>query len=88
MGQPFEPGPSERAIFADATISEGHNEQNRAANEYNKIQGGWTSLHTSSHLNGRFPAGGNISMLDGHTEWRNFKLQHVRTDGSEPTFWW
>jgi len=32
---------------------------------------GGTTVRTA-HLNGRLPAGGNITFLDGHIEWRNF----------------
>jgi prepilin-type N-terminal cleavage/methylation domain-containing protein/prepilin-type processing-associated H-X9-DG protein len=72
-GQEFEPGPSSRVVVADATLS---NTANR------------TGGHSSAHLNGPLPAGGNVLMLDGHAEFRNFAQQQVRTDGSAPHFWW
>ena len=43
------------------------------------------------------PAGGNVTMLDGHVEWRNYKLMIRRTDkstgvsqdsGTGPAFFW
>jgi len=27
-------------------------------------------------------------MLDGHTEWRKFQAMVIRTDGTDPAFWW
>jgi prepilin-type processing-associated H-X9-DG protein len=52
------------------------------------VDGGWRG-HQSPHLasNGRLPEGGNLTMLDGHAEWRKFDRQRVRTDG-DPSFWW
>jgi prepilin-type processing-associated H-X9-DG protein len=34
------------------------------------------------------PAGGNQLMLDGHSEWHKFAQMVIRTDGSDPAFWW
>ncbi|HMO64067.1 MAG TPA: type II secretion system protein [Verrucomicrobiota bacterium] len=84
----FDPGPSERVIAADGTISSGANENNRGVNRYTRIDGGWRG-HQAPHLagNGRIPEGGNMVMLDGHAEWRRFERLRVRTDG-EPSFWW
>jgi prepilin-type processing-associated H-X9-DG protein len=43
----------------------------------------------SAHLDRRFPAGGNLAMLDGHVEWRKFEDTTARTSsGSSPVFWW
>lgn len=81
------PSASERVLLADATISAGNNEANRSFNGYTGIQGGWSKLHRSPHLNGKLPSGGNLGMLDGHVEWRKFPLMHVRTLQG-PYFWW
>ena len=85
-GAEFEPGPSSRVIVADATLS---NTANRTGGNRNftKVDGGWAG-HSSAHLNGQLPAGGNVLMLDGHAEFRKFAQQEVRTDGSVPHFWW
>lgn len=80
--------PSERTVLADATISLGSDEKTRERNNYTAIKGGWSGVHRTSHLNGKMPAGGNLVMLDGHSEWRPFKKMVVRTDGSDPSFWW
>jgi prepilin-type processing-associated H-X9-DG protein len=82
------PGPSERVVAADGTISSGQNETDRSRNRYTKIDGGWRG-HQAPHLdsNGRLPEGGNLLMLDGHAEWRKFARMRIRTDG-DPSFWW
>ena len=80
------PGPSERVIVADGTISDGDNEKDRTKNRYTKIDGGWKG-HQAPHLAGKLPAGGNLLFLDGHAQWRKFTEMKVRTDGG-PSFWW
>jgi prepilin-type N-terminal cleavage/methylation domain-containing protein len=87
-GSSYEPGPSLRVIAACATISEGQNQTDRTRNNYTKITGGWIKPHCTSHLNGTMPAGGNQLMLDGHSEWHKFAQMVIRTDGSDPAFWW
>jgi type II secretory pathway pseudopilin PulG len=77
---------TERVVAADGTLSMGQNEKDRSRNRYTKIDGGWTG-HQAPHLNGSIPAGGNLLMLDGHSEWRNFDRMRVRTSG-DPSFWW
>ncbi|MBM3900882.1 MAG: type II secretion system protein [Verrucomicrobia bacterium] len=85
-GTEYNPGASDRAIVADATLSQGMNETDRSKNRYTKVDGGWKG-HQAPHLNGRLPSGGNLLMADGHGEWRRFDKMRVRTDG-DPTFWW
>jgi prepilin-type N-terminal cleavage/methylation domain-containing protein len=89
--------PSERPLIADVTISaRGQNSTNpQTQNGYNwtKINGGWPD-HRTSHLLRSFPMGGNITMLDGHTEWRKFRnpnypmLPRTNPNSGSPTFWW
>jgi prepilin-type N-terminal cleavage/methylation domain-containing protein/prepilin-type processing-associated H-X9-DG protein len=82
---------SDRVMLADATLSDPgqNNEAARYRYNYTEIQGGYSKKHTSPHLNGRIPDGGNLGMLDGHVEWRKFPLMHVRTTSTgNPTFWW
>jgi prepilin-type N-terminal cleavage/methylation domain-containing protein/prepilin-type processing-associated H-X9-DG protein len=88
------PSPTERPLIADVTISEPGQNSPVAAYQttYNwtKINGGWPN-HRTSHLNKASPIGGNITMLDGHVEWRKFKTPMLpRTDpaSGSPTFWW
>jgi prepilin-type N-terminal cleavage/methylation domain-containing protein/prepilin-type processing-associated H-X9-DG protein len=85
-GQEFEPGPSSRVLVADATLSNSAT-RTGANRNFTKVDGGWAG-HSSAHLNGALPAGGNLLMLDGHSEYRAFARQEVRTDGSAPHFWW
>jgi prepilin-type processing-associated H-X9-DG protein len=51
------------------------------------VQGGFGKPHTSPHLIGNLPAGGNLGMLDGHVEWRKFQDMQIRS-ASGPFFWW
>jgi prepilin-type processing-associated H-X9-DG protein len=41
-------------------------------------------------LNGLIPLGGNVGMLDGHVEWRNFTnmLPRAGSGASAPFFFW
>ena len=86
---------SERVLLADATLSLGNNEVDRAGNTYLNIWGGysdthpkgWGKLNRTSHLAGTMPAGGNLTMLDGHVEWRKFATMHPRCL-VQPFFWW
>jgi len=82
-----QPPPSERVVSADATLSVGSNEADRARNRYTAVFGGSTTPHRSPHLAGKLPAGGNLVFLDGHTEWKPFQKMRVRTE-ADPTFWW
>jgi prepilin-type N-terminal cleavage/methylation domain-containing protein/prepilin-type processing-associated H-X9-DG protein len=76
--------PSERTVVADATLSV----RVGSLTNFAAIKGGWSGVHRTSHLNGTTPAGGNLAMLDGHAEWRPFRKMVVRTDGTDPSFWW
>lgn len=84
---------AERVLFACATISNStdNNPMQRFSATYNytAVKGGYPKPHTSPHLKGKFPSGGHVSMLDGHTEWRKFDKMTVRATGQgSPTFWW
>ena len=86
-GQEMLASPSDRVVIADAVISDGDDQVNRANNRYHDVSGGWPN-HRTSHINGaNYPNGGNLLFLDGHVEWRPFKQMVVRTDGYA-TFWW
>jgi prepilin-type N-terminal cleavage/methylation domain-containing protein len=79
--------PSERVLVADATISSENSESTKLRNHYTGIQGGSPILHDTPHMKGALPTGGNVGMLDGHTEWRKFQFMHLRTIYA-PGFWW
>jgi prepilin-type processing-associated H-X9-DG protein len=50
---------------------------------------GFKSFTSAHMLNSRIPAGGNLSMLDGHVEWRPFQQFIPRAGGNEgPAFYY
>jgi prepilin-type processing-associated H-X9-DG protein len=82
---------SQRVLVADATISQQgqNNESLRSSYKWDTVAGGFGLQQATSHLEGLLPLGGNLGMLDGHVEWRNFADMHPRTDSaSAPAFWW
>jgi len=87
--------PASRVLVADATLNEsGNSDSYSTMLTYNwvDIDGGYTvngqvKPHLCPHLNGNIPLGGNVGMLDGHVEWRNFKDMQART-GSAAYFYW
>lgn len=85
VGSPA-PAASKRVLVADATI----NSQASGYGSWTGIMGGFSVPHTSPHLNGVIPVGGNVGFKDGHVEWRTFKDMSVRTGGrgNSPSFWW
>jgi len=79
------PLPSQRVLTADAILTTG-------GGNFTSIFGGYTYNgasypHLCPHLDGNYPAGGNVAMLDGHVEWRPFQQMSVRTT-SLPSFYW
>jgi len=91
---------SDRVLAADATISDVKQYTYAQKDTYNwdSIPGGYYPVtvnvklnHTSPHLKGKLPSGGNLLMLDGHTEWRKFNDMTCHTLTSKttiPGFWW
>ncbi len=81
---------TDRVLIADATLSQDgqSNPANRFSYNYTSVLGGYAKPHTSPHLNGKIPSGGNLGMLDGHVEWRRFQQMYPRTLPGSPTFWW
>jgi type II secretory pathway pseudopilin PulG len=79
------PTPSQRVMLADAVISLENNLDDRASNTY--AAAGGLMLHTTSHMEGALPAGGNLAMLDGSVVWRPFADMRPQTS-SRPYFWW
>jgi prepilin-type processing-associated H-X9-DG protein len=91
---------STRVLAADATLSlpNQYIYAFRRIYTWNSVPGGYYTLpgnvtkpHTSSHLNGNIPSGGNLLMLDGHVEWEKFDLMtcHTLTTATKvPGFWW
>jgi prepilin-type N-terminal cleavage/methylation domain-containing protein len=56
--------PSDAQLVVDAIISQG--------TSFNKVDGGWRG-HSTSHLNGKIPAGGNQVFMDSHVEFRSWR---------------
>jgi prepilin-type N-terminal cleavage/methylation domain-containing protein len=91
---------SERPLAACATLTKTgqYAYPLRRIYTWNDIPGGYRSPtssgplldHISPHLQGTFPAGGNLLMLDGHTGWQKFDAMQCRTDPTSgvPGFWW
>jgi len=77
---------TEAAIAADAILSTGENMVNRAANQWDNIQGAW-GIYRAPHLDKKVAAGGNVLYLDGHAGWKQLNKMYVRTTGT-PAFWW
>jgi prepilin-type N-terminal cleavage/methylation domain-containing protein len=84
---------SSRVLAADPVIKIGTG----ATATWTEIQGSYFIDHTTAHMNGAQPAGGNLSFLDGHGEWRNFNVMVQRTSeatglqqdsASGPAFFW
>jgi len=90
------PPNTDRPLIADATISA--NLTGTAANpapagSFTSVPGGFptggTAIpHTSPHLKGNLPAGGNVAFKDGHAQWRKFQDMSQRATGSSRGFWW
>ena len=89
---------SERVLFACATICN-HDPgtatyAQRYTYDYTDIPGGFAKHHTSPHLNGRFPSGGNVGFKDGHVIWRRFDdmnqwaFKAPLSQRDPPCFWW
>jgi prepilin-type N-terminal cleavage/methylation domain-containing protein/prepilin-type processing-associated H-X9-DG protein len=81
---------TDRVLLADVTISQAGQANKAQASTYNwtSITGGFRVPHTTAHMKGRVPRGGNVAMLDAHVEWKKFELMTPRTTGGSPVFWW
>jgi prepilin-type N-terminal cleavage/methylation domain-containing protein len=87
------PSVCERVLLADPTISLPGQVNPAMAGNFN-----WTEItgngvgkpSTTAHMNGKVPLGGNLGMLDGHSEWRAFKKMQSRNAPASaiPVFWW
>jgi prepilin-type processing-associated H-X9-DG protein len=45
-------------------------------------------LNISPQAEGFVPAGGNVVMLDGHVQWRNFSEMKLRTSSAQTLYYW
>lgn len=93
----FRTSPSKRVLMACATIcrSATSTYANRDTADWTEIDGGYyippntsdKKPHTTAHLNGLLPAGGNVGFKDGHVKWRRFADMQPRAQ-SGIGFWW
>jgi len=92
---------TDTVLVADALISNTADRvpSRRDTYDYSNItSGSYAKPHLSAHLRGSIPEGGNLGMLDGHVEWKDFEKMYVRgyggsgregnDNGTCPTFWW
>lgn len=85
--------PTDRVLLSCAIVSK-DDQLNLGADSFNAVKGGSLVItHSTSHLNGSIPAGGNLAMMDGHVEWRKFPAKpgvgNIRSQGlSMCYFWW
>jgi prepilin-type processing-associated H-X9-DG protein len=84
---------SSRVVAADPVIAI----TSGTSTNWTDIEGSYPIHHTTAHMNGAEPAGGNLSFLDGHAEWRNFQYMIKRTSEESgqaqnspngPAFFW
>jgi len=55
--------------------------------DFAAVLGGWKLPHTTSHMKGVKPQGGNILFLDGHVAWRPFSEMRLRCSAGNVEFW-
>lgn len=55
---------------------------------YTSIQGGYSMPHSTSHVKGKTPLGGNVLFMDGHVEWRNRKDMKAYVQSGNPVISW
>lgn len=89
--------PTDRVMTSDVILSvnnatPGYNNLN---NNYTTVPGGFKQNgqiypHTSAHLRGNRPQGGNQGYKDGHVAWVKFEQMTLRAGGTsgDPYFWW
>ncbi len=75
--------PAETELTVDSVICDTAN-----TNNFGRVYSSVIKYHSTSHMNGARPAGGNILFLDNHVSWRNFREMQVRTAASLPTRFW
>jgi len=93
--------PTETVLLSCAIISQKAG-ANLGACSFNYVTGGAKNAdgtlfpHKTAHLNGNIPAGGNLTFLDNHVEWRKFIYKSPSIVRATPNpqggtgvyFWW
>ena len=75
--------PTSTELTVDAVISDAAN-----TNNFSRVYSSVVKYHSTSHMHGSRPLGGNILFLDNHVSWRPFREMQVRTAASLPTRFW
>ena len=75
--------PSTTDLVVDTVICDTAN-----TNNFSRVYSSVIKYHSTSHMSGSRPLGGNILFLDNHVEWRPFRQMQVRTAASLPTRFW
>ncbi len=82
---------TEAVLVADSTISQGAvadaSGKYKTGGTFEKVIGGASKPHRTSHLDKKLPAGGDVVTVEGHAEWRSWRIMLMRSTGS-PEFWW
>jgi prepilin-type N-terminal cleavage/methylation domain-containing protein len=98
----FQDNLADRVLFVDVFISVGSTTPASGGDNFTSIGGGFTQNgvqypHTSAHIKGQIPGGGNYTYKDGHVVWVKFDATRpsagqnptqVRTGQNQPYFWW
>lgn len=85
--------PSDRVLLSCAILSV-NDQANLAADSFGAVKGGSLVVtHSTSHLAGLIPAGGNLAMMDTHVQWNNFPKKptgaNIRSQNLTACyFWW
>ena len=94
-GASITPPVSERVLVADPIISNNNSDNHQGfvsgtAYNFTEVDGGFRVPHTSPHLKGGIPNGGNVGFKDGHVVWRRFfdMNERAKVGGSSKGFWW
>jgi hypothetical protein len=88
-------GVSDRELFACATLCSPGGVANTPVSAryttanitYTEVQGGFYLHHTSPHMKGKFPRGGNVGFKDLHVSWRKFDDMSQQAAQGQ-SFWW
>jgi hypothetical protein len=87
------PPATDRVLVTCAIISARNSTVDLAGDNFTAVIGNPKApQHSTSHLKGTTPAGGNQCMLDTHVEWHKFVASPpdtiVRSQNIPPYFWW
>lgn len=85
--------PSDRVMLSCAIVSVS-DQVNLGSDSFNDVHGSSTVVtHSTSHLDGNIPAGGNLAFMDNSVQWRNFPKKptgaNIRSQNLIACyFWW